>query len=140
MLVPGFFVRQCHARNLLCPTPASALLLAVQRCSTLLFCTLPPLVICWKLSKLCSRCPARPLLPGLELAQRLGFPISHQATLFSTPEDLEQLSALFAAHPYPRHRCYVRRGHGFFVLGRSVDEVRQIVEQEILPHLGPSQQ
>ena len=62
-----------------------------------------------------------PLLPaGLELAGRLGIPISHVATLFSTPEDRQQLESLFAAHPYPQHRCFVRRSHGFFLLGRWV--------------------
>ncbi|GAB4815104.1 hypothetical protein N2152v2_002150 [Parachlorella kessleri] len=72
---------------------------------------------------------------GLDLAQRLGFPISHEATLFSTPEDLRELEQLFAAHPYPQHRCYIRKGHGFFLLGRSVGEVRQNFRELILPYL-----
>ncbi len=49
---------------------------------------------------------------GLSYASRLGLPISAHATLFSTPEDLAELEALFRSHPYPQHRCYIRRGHG----------------------------
>jgi hypothetical protein len=75
---------------------------------------------------------------GLTLARSLGMPISEQETLFSTPEDLEQLEALFARHPYPEHRCYIRRGHGFFLLAEGPEEAATLFERLILRHLhGP---
>lgn len=73
---------------------------------------------------------------GLELARQKGFPISDEETLFSTPQDLAALEALFLRHPYPRHRCHIRRGHGFLLLGRSLSEVEDFFEQHINP--GPS--
>ena len=82
------------------------------------------------ISRRCSR-PA-----GLELARQKGFPISDEETLFSTPQDLAALEALFLRHPYPRHRCHIRRGHGFLLLGRSLSEVEDFFEQHINP--GPS--
>jgi hypothetical protein len=72
---------------------------------------------------------------GLELTRHLGMPISEQETLFSTPEDLQQLEALFASHPYPEHRCYIRRGHGFFLLAEGPEEAAALFERLILPHL-----
>lgn len=42
---------------------------------------------------------------GLEVAAALGIPISSQETLFSTPEDLDQLEQLLRSHHYPQHRC-----------------------------------
>ena len=70
---------------------------------------------------LCTHFEGWNVAAGLDLPQRLVFPISHEATLFSTPEDLRELEQLFAAHPYPQHKCYNRKGHGFFLLGRSVE-------------------
>lgn len=70
---------------------------------------------------------------GLERARQQGLPVSEQETLFSTPEDLAQLEALFRAYPYPQHRCYIRRSHGFLLLATSVEEAEQHFEQQILP-------
>ncbi|KXZ53577.1 hypothetical protein GPECTOR_6g494 [Gonium pectorale] len=72
---------------------------------------------------------------GLSYAAQLGLPISPHATLFSTPEDLAELEALFRSHPYPQHRCYIRRGHGFFLLGRSLAEAERLFEQLVVPWL-----
>ncbi|KAF8066172.1 hypothetical protein HT031_002494 [Scenedesmus sp. PABB004] len=71
--------------------------------------------------------------PGLDAARALGLPISERATLFSTREDLEQLEALLAAHPDAR--LLVRRGHGFFLLARSVDEAAALFEATVVPTL-----
>ncbi|PSC69726.1 DNA polymerase III subunit alpha [Micractinium conductrix] len=74
---------------------------------------------------------------GLEAARAAGLPISDRATLFSTPDDLEALEALFRSHPYPHHRCYIRRGHGFLLLTQSVAEAAAYVERHIAPLLTP---
>lgn len=49
------------------------------------------------------------------------------------------LQALFAAHPYPQQHVYIRKGHGFFLLGSSVEDCRHSFRNLILPHLGDSQ-
>jgi hypothetical protein len=69
----------------------------------------------------------------LQAAQELGLPISDHETLFSTPEDLAALEALFIAHPYPAHNLYIRKGHGFFLLGQTAAEVGQVLEQVVAP-------
>lgn len=63
-------------------------------------------------------------LATAEEAKALGVPVSPEATDFSTPADRDALMRLMARHPYPRERVWIRRGHGFFVLGPSVDETR----------------
>lgn len=60
---------------------------------------------------------------GLEEAGRLGLPISRRETLFSTPEDLAELEQLFRSHKYPQHKCFIRKGHGFFIIGQDVNDV-----------------
>jgi hypothetical protein len=70
---------------------------------------------------------------GLAAAQQLGLPISDHETLFSTPEDLDALEALFLAFPYPQHRLYVRKGHGFFLLGQTCEEVQRVLEGVVAP-------
>lgn len=60
-----------------------------------------------------------------EDAATLGVPISPEATDFSTPADREALLALLAKHPYPEDWVWIRRGHGFFVLGPTVIETER---------------
>lgn len=72
---------------------------------------------------------------GLDAARGLQLPISEHATLFSTPPDLQELEALLAAHPFPAQRCFIRRGHGFFILGEDVGHAEQTLEQLVVPHL-----
>ena len=43
--------------------------------------------------------------------------------------------ALFKARPYPAQRVYIRRGHGFFLLARSVEDCRHAFRNLIMPHL-----
>jgi hypothetical protein len=45
---------------------------------------------------------------GVKAALALGFPVSDEATTFSTPDDLEQLELLFKKYPYPEHKVYIR--------------------------------
>lgn len=60
---------------------------------------------------------------GLAAARSLDIPVSDRETLFSTREDLGELEGLLRGHPYPHNRVYIRRGHGFFVLGDDVADV-----------------
>ncbi|GIL83408.1 hypothetical protein Vretimale_11217 [Volvox reticuliferus] len=72
---------------------------------------------------------------GLSYAAQLGLPISPRETLFSTPEDLSELEGLFREYPYPRNRCYIRRGHGFFLLSKTVAEAESWFDQWVQPWL-----
>eukprot|EP01025_Chloroclados_australasicus_P054688 TRINITY_DN64_c1_g1_i1.p1 TRINITY_DN64_c1_g1~~TRINITY_DN64_c1_g1_i1.p1 ORF type:complete len:374 (-),score=25.52 TRINITY_DN64_c1_g1_i1:356-1477(-) len=69
------------------------------------------------------------------VASELGIPVSDRLTLFSTLEDMIELEKLLIQYPYPLHRCYIRRGHGFFILGDSVQEVRETFDEVIQPYL-----
>ncbi|CAJ1453026.1 unnamed protein product [Effrenium voratum] len=62
---------------------------------------------------------------GLKKAEELQLPISHEETLFSTPEDVEALMKLFQQFPYPQNRVFIRRGHGFLILAPTVDAAIQ---------------
>lgn len=55
-------------------------------------------------------------------AEALDLPSSDEETVFSTPEDRAAMVRLLQAHPYPRHRAWIRAGHGFVVAGRELDE------------------
>ena len=70
-----------------------------------------------------------------EDAHALGYPISHEQTLFSTREDVDALTALFARHPFPTTRVWIRRGHGFFILADSIDDALAVFRNEIVPHM-----
>jgi len=58
-----------------------------------------------------------------------GLPISKHETLFSTPEDLTALEELTEAYPYPEYRVYIRKGHGFFSVGMTVEEAMDNVRR-----------
>lgn len=62
-------------------------------------------------------------------ARRLALPISEHETTFGTREDLEASEALIARAPYPAHRAWIRRGHGFLVAGATMDEARALVRK-----------
>lgn len=72
---------------------------------------------------------------GLQAAINAGMPVSEEETLFSTPADLDALENLFKKYPYPEHRCYIRRGHGFFLLADSVEDAEVQFDTLILPLL-----
>jgi len=67
-------------------------------------------------------------LQTADQAQRLGIPCSVRETLFSTPDDMHELLSVLKLHPWPLHRVFVRKGHGFVVLRKTtaetVDEFR----------------
>jgi hypothetical protein len=69
---------------------------------------------------------------GLAAARALGAAVSEKETLFSTPEDLSEVEKLLRRRPYDAAEggggaggLYVRRGHGFFLLGRTIEELER---------------
>ena len=66
-----------------------------------------------------------------EAAAKLGIPISRKETEFSTPEDYEAFSELLSSHPYPEHKIFIRKGHGFFILGESIEEINDLTLRTI---------
>lgn len=62
-----------------------------------------------------------------QAAALLDLPISAVETEFSTPDDRSALLDLLGRYPYPHHNTYIRRGHGFFCLGSTVDEALRTV-------------
>jgi len=70
-----------------------------------------------------------------EQAQRLGLPCSVKETLFSTSDDMYELLSLVKQHPFPLHRVYVRKGHGFVVLGTTVAEAVEIFNANVKPFI-----
>lgn len=72
---------------------------------------------------------------GLQSAFKAGMPISEEETVFSTPSDLVALETLFTKYPYPQNCCYIRRGHGFFLLADTVVDAANSFEKLIVPLL-----
>jgi hypothetical protein len=65
-------------------------------------------------------------------AVALGCPISPHKTLFSTPEDCAALMGLLVDS---NHQVYIRKGHGFFVLCRTMEECDSVCSTLIEPHI-----
>ena len=59
---------------------------------------------------------------SVEDAQVLGVPISEEETLFSTKEDVDALRALLVNHSYPKHKVFIRKGHGFLIFSETMLE------------------
>lgn len=57
-----------------------------------------------------------------DIARRLGIPIFDVEAEFSTPEDQAAFANLVYKYPYPANKIFIRKGHGFFILGDSVQE------------------
>lgn len=55
-------------------------------------------------------------------AVRLEIPVSPQATLFSTSADMQAVCGMLRRHPYPEHRIWIRKHHGFVAAGKSPTE------------------
>ena len=70
-----------------------------------------------------------------EEAAALGLPISTEETLFSTPEDTQALMTLFEGHPYPQNKIFIRKGHGFLLLGQSMQDALETFRKSILPNV-----
>lgn len=60
-------------------------------------------------------------------ARTLKLPLSHDATVFSTPPDRRALLELMSRAPFPQHDAWIRRGHGFFAVGDDLDAARSRV-------------
>ena len=62
-------------------------------------------------------------------AARLGVVISDRAEVFGTPEDLASIAAMLDRAPYPAHRVWIRREHGFLVAAATMDEARALMRE-----------
>lgn len=56
-------------------------------------------------------------------AHNLKLPISSKITAFGTSEDCAALMDLFKRYPYPKNKIFIRRGHGFLLLGKDIADV-----------------
>jgi len=74
-------------------------------------------------------------LETADKAQKLGIPCSTNETLFSTPDDMYELLSLLKQYPFPMHRIYVRKGHGFVVLGKTVAEAVETFTTNVMPFI-----
>merc|ERR550532_1244328 len=66
---------------------------------------------------------------------RAGIPCSDVVTCASTPEDTEALLTLMKEFPYPGADTYIRRDHGFFILGQDMRQARKIFQNRIIPYM-----
>ena len=71
-----------------------------------------------------------------QAAHTMGIPISSKSTLFSTPEDSEALFDLMKEAPFPESQIYIRKGHGFVLIGRNPEDVWDCFEKRLKPYLG----
>jgi len=76
-------------------------------------------------------------LETADQAEQLGIPCSTKETLFSTPEDTRELLSLVKQYPFPVHRIFVRKGHGFVVLGKTTAETMDTFKTKVVPFIGP---
>lgn len=74
-------------------------------------------------------------IQSAETAAKLHLPCSESETLVSTPDDTLQLVALIKNNPYPLHRVYVRKGHGFFILGTNAVDAVEHFKQDVAPFM-----
>jgi len=74
-------------------------------------------------------------LETADKAEQLGLPCSAKETLFSTPEDMHELLSLLKDYPYPLHRIFVRKGHGFIVLGKTTAETVETFQTNVVPFI-----
>lgn len=74
-------------------------------------------------------------LDSLEDAQHLGLPCSMEETMFSTPDDLRALLDVVGRNPYPQNKIYIRRGHGFFILGKDIPDALHTFRTVVEPYL-----
>jgi len=66
-----------------------------------------------------------------EVAKALGIPCSTEETLFSTPADTKAMFTLLAEYPFPKWKIFVRKNHGFYILGKDIDECRRVLEETL---------
>jgi len=68
-------------------------------------------------------------------AEQLGLPCSDKETLFSTPDDMHELVSLLKQYPFPLHKVFVRKGHGFLVLGKTTSETLESFKVKVMPFI-----
>ncbi len=73
-------------------------------------------------------------LETTEKAAVANIPCSEEETLFSTPADTEALVDLIEQFPYPENNVYIRKNHGFFILGETVSDMLKIFNDRVVPH------
>jgi len=74
-------------------------------------------------------------LETADKAEQLGLPCSAKETLFSTPEDTRELLSLLKEYQFPLHRIFVRKGHGFVVLGKTTAETVETFKTNVVPFI-----
>ncbi|CAG8501224.1 3336_t:CDS:2 [Paraglomus brasilianum] len=66
-----------------------------------------------------------------DICEKLGIPVSEKETRFSTREDMDAMMSLLSKWSYPQFKVFVRRGHGFFILGKDAKDVFEIYENKV---------
>ena len=74
-------------------------------------------------------------LETAEAANRLGLPCSHEETLFSTPSDAAALLDLMEEFEFPEHQVYIRKGHGFIIIGGDVADAMKAFDEKVKPYI-----
>ena len=71
----------------------------------------------------------------IEAAQKLKLPISEEETLFSTKEDSDALVNLMGEYSFPKHSVFIRKGHGFVVVGEDVEKAMETFDKQVKPFI-----
>ena len=66
-----------------------------------------------------------------EVAKSLNIPCSTEETLFSTPADTKAMFTLLEKFPFPSSKIFVRKNHGFFILGVDLDDCRKVMDDKL---------
>ena len=74
-------------------------------------------------------------LETADKAEQLGLPCSPKETLFSTPDDMYELVSLLKQYPFPLNKIFVRKGHGFLVLGKTTAETVETFKANVMPFI-----
>ena len=74
-------------------------------------------------------------LQSEEEAIKFEIPCSTEETLCSTMEDTDALMKLIETHPYPRDQTYIRKNHGYYILGRDIKHCLHVFENKIIRNL-----
>lgn len=64
-----------------------------------------------------------------EAAEKLNLPISKKETCLATPDDRQALVELLEKYPYPTHKIFIRKGHGFFILEENLTKLSHLAEE-----------
>ncbi|KAK2144333.1 hypothetical protein LSH36_766g02051 [Paralvinella palmiformis] len=70
-----------------------------------------------------------------EEAKKCGLPISHKETQCSTREDTEALITLMKQYPYPEHKVFIRKNHGFIITSASMADANMIFKSKLKPFI-----